>query len=656
MKNTRINCFLGLVLLCALFAKMQFAIAAQSFQNNLLKMDFYKSSLGGIKLTLYTNKPYSDAIVTNKKSDSEYVILLPETSNSLTVQPSLSAVSDVVRSVNIKTQQYENQLKGYTKITIVVVKPVEIAAEAQVLSPSTYKVSESDYKELLAQTTKKKTTETKKETKPALRPSVPAVKKETVKTVKTTVLTPVAKTKTVKTEKISQKTEKALPAKSVSVVKKSEKVVSKAEVKKEEVKVSKPQGVKEAKPVIKQQIEKSKQVSANNVQKVETKPEVKPVIAPKEVKVEQSKVEPIKTEKAIKQTPKEIRVKEKIKKYLEIIKNNIYTTLGFALAGFIILLLFVRKNAANYRKQKEIFESHLKEQPTQVTDYSENISEDMTWNEKFQTYVDNVKTQSTELEGAEPTVEHEGLDELFMGDASETIIGENLPEEFIEPAAEIQSESGLYEEPVFEEEEFKTEEIEQDEFESEEIIPEKLAEEPYEESMMEETYLSPEEESFVSDENLDELFGEEVSLTEESYLEEVPEQGISSQEISEYELSEYEPTDAVAEIEEVSQPYEYTELGYEQPEESQDEFIKAEYSIDDEKGLYLVDFENTTALVGHINDEIFVLKRFEEKILGPIKVRLDEQAGSKSSYMTRVGKFRGLVEVTPEQMKLLIEL
>jgi len=83
LKNTRINKIFYLLLICILVIKVQYsfvtqAFADQTFENNLLKADFQKNSLGGVKLNLYTNKPYNDKVVVNKKSDFEYVVLMPE--------------------------------------------------------------------------------------------------------------------------------------------------------------------------------------------------------------------------------------------------------------------------------------------------------------------------------------------------------------------------------------------------------------------------------------------------------------------------------------------------------------------------------------------------------------------------------------------------
>lgn len=106
--------------------------------NELVKMDFNQTSDGSVKVNIYTDKPYKDQIIVNKKPDNKYVILLPETVNSLNVQPDISGVSNL-NNVDVKTQQYSSLPgKGYTKITIDSKKPVNLVPQAYVttkLSP-----------------------------------------------------------------------------------------------------------------------------------------------------------------------------------------------------------------------------------------------------------------------------------------------------------------------------------------------------------------------------------------------------------------------------------------------------------------------------------------------------------------------------------------
>jgi len=509
---------------------VQFVLAGETFQNNLLKADLYQTPSGGVKVTLYTGKPYNDNVVVNKKSDFEYVILMPETSNSLTAKPSLTSVADTVKGIEIKTQQYENQVKGYTKIVISTAKPVEITTQVQTLAVSDYKLSEKDYKELLSQSAKKATAPVKKE-------AIKSVQKPKPATIK--IGTPVLVQKTMKKFTSAKKTATAKP-------------------------VSKPVSAAAHKTIEKPQKQPALQ-----------QPEVQPALveekAPalvEEPKIESEATAPI--PEKIAEIPQPVG---RIQKYKNIIKNNLYAVLGVIFAIFVLLLLGARRMTKNINKQKEDFISHLEEKPLPVRNYSEKINDNMNWREKFQTYVEATQASDGDVQKDENIRNTQDLDELFADEVPD-ISEEKTENETISSLDEL---GEMFEQDNADEQDFSIEELLGEEEEKEEI-------------------------------------GEEVE---------------------EENLSALQPSGPSAE---------------------EDEFIKSEFAIDDDKGFYLVDFEDATALVGHIAEEIFILKRFDEKVRGSLQARLDEKKGTSTSYMTKVGGFRGLVEVTPDNMNLLIEL
>src|SRR5574344_1236057 len=145
------NKYLKSILVCAVVLSTcaGFASAAET-QNNLLKTDVYKTSKNGVKVTLYTSKPYKEPLVVNKKSDNEYVIYLPETVNAQTSRPTNK--SSDIQSVDIKTQQGK---KSYTKVLIKTSKAVEITPQVQTLANSTYKMTDNEYKNLMSHVSKK---------------------------------------------------------------------------------------------------------------------------------------------------------------------------------------------------------------------------------------------------------------------------------------------------------------------------------------------------------------------------------------------------------------------------------------------------------------------------------------------------------------------
>ena len=113
-----------------LFSSVCFAAGEN---NELVKMDLNQTSDGSVRLNIYTDKPYNDRIIVNQKPDNKYVILLPETVNSMNYKPDVSNISGL-NNVDIKTKQYSSLPgKGYTKITIDTQKPLNIVPQAYVV-------------------------------------------------------------------------------------------------------------------------------------------------------------------------------------------------------------------------------------------------------------------------------------------------------------------------------------------------------------------------------------------------------------------------------------------------------------------------------------------------------------------------------------------
>lgn len=112
------------------FALSQGAFAAEN--KELVRMDLDQNSDGSVKVNIYTDKPYTEQIIVNKKPDNKYVILLPETVNTMGVKPDVTGVSNV-KGIDVKTQHYSSlPNKGYTKITIDGKKPIEIVPQTHV--------------------------------------------------------------------------------------------------------------------------------------------------------------------------------------------------------------------------------------------------------------------------------------------------------------------------------------------------------------------------------------------------------------------------------------------------------------------------------------------------------------------------------------------
>lgn len=86
--------------------------------------------------------------------------------------------------------------------------------------------------------------------------------------------------------------------------------------------------------------------------------------------------------------------------------------------------------------------------------------------------------------------------------------------------------------------------------------------------------------------------------------------------------------------------------------------IKEKYPLDDNKGLALLKYKNTTALIGYINENITVLKRFSQKENAEnLSLRIyEELSDTVKQYLVRVGKYKGIIEVSDSEIKLVLNL
>jgi hypothetical protein len=81
--------------------------------------------------------------------------------------------------------------------------------------------------------------------------------------------------------------------------------------------------------------------------------------------------------------------------------------------------------------------------------------------------------------------------------------------------------------------------------------------------------------------------------------------------------------------------------------------VKSSYKIDTNKGFYMVKHDGISALIGKIQDEVFVLKKFGKKSVDDkIQVRKDKE----NVYMVKTKDFKSLVEVDETKMGVLVEL
>ena len=100
--------------------------------SSLVQMDIKKTSDNAVDLTFFTTGNSGSPMVT-RKSANKYVILMPNVSGQNAGTPSLSAVKDLVTNVDVKN--VDDGMNGYTKVTIITTKPINISTHTQKTAP-----------------------------------------------------------------------------------------------------------------------------------------------------------------------------------------------------------------------------------------------------------------------------------------------------------------------------------------------------------------------------------------------------------------------------------------------------------------------------------------------------------------------------------------
>lgn len=114
--------------------------------NSLLQMDVKKSSVADtVDVTFYTTGNTGNSVVT-RKSNNRYVVLLPNTSSSSSVAPSIGGVKDLITDIDVK--HVNDGIGGYTKITFGTTKPINIKTYMKKTNPLTQ--AQKDTKAIIA--------------------------------------------------------------------------------------------------------------------------------------------------------------------------------------------------------------------------------------------------------------------------------------------------------------------------------------------------------------------------------------------------------------------------------------------------------------------------------------------------------------------------
>jgi len=651
------NCLLITILLLGLtFAPMACA------ENNLVQLDLKKGNGNAVDVTFFTSENYGGNVIVRKKSDNKYVILMPKILTSGYRSADLGSVHDLITNIDVKS--VNDGAAGYTKITVITTKPLNITTHVAKAAPVTE--AQKQYRTLIAEAYTVKNNVNK----PA--PQKPAPQKTQVTVNKSQATTQPAKT--------------------------SQTPPAKSEVKqpiKQEVKPQKPQikltpvdtkSLTSKKPENKivQKIEEVKE-NANVNKHMPDVPTVSPTpVQPTVEKIEQP-IQDIKDVKDIKkpQSHKHLSlssIKSKVStlkgKVLSKMPAGITTTLILTIIPILALIAFIKLIASSLKTSqalKKSFLERISKKPRQK-DYEHIINnENLNWQEKYQLFINQSEkdpmTNSQEnttrniVEKTTDSIEEQRqkLEQLVTPETSKTIDNTPVKSENVK----VHQEENAISETLKDSAKIKAFEPTLDEAKRNVKLKKSrftrfATKEDYEvekpkavSPIQHQTNIQLKKSPLTG--TARQLANANLKVTDVkkddyvmSSLDEffaTPQTSVAST------LSQIKPSMKMAKPvqKEISNPIENKKSSTEKPTFS-GLIVKTGCNIDEDRGFYIVNLDGTSALIGRIKEDIFVLKKFDDTSNRRLQVRHDKE----NIYMVRADEFKSLVDI--ENMGVLIEL
>lgn len=365
---------LGLVSLIALSLA---SIGTIAFANiNLNQVDIRKSSGDGLEFTLFTSSPYADNVIVTKKSDNKYVILMPNVSGVSNSKPDISSVSDIVSNVNVRA--INDGGAGYTKVTVITTKPVNIKTSTAKSAP----VSEAqkEYRALIAQQ-KVKPAQTHTPVQTAVH-STPAFKLPEIQPTKSPA--DIKAEKPAAQKQTDKKIHTQTAEKKVNIIDSAKNKIKETQ-KQEEIKKAEKQKIKQAKAEqkeLKNIVPPPPAAARTNIKTENTpKSEAAPADTPQKTGLQKNETKTLKAENKL------VKIKNKIS---ERVPKNMPMTIALIIIPVLCLMTLIKLIRASIQKSnilKKSFIDNLSTQEKPVETY-ENIinNENLSWQEKYKQY------------------------------------------------------------------------------------------------------------------------------------------------------------------------------------------------------------------------------------------------------------------------------
>lgn len=628
--------------------------------NNLVQLDLKKSSNNSVNVTLFTSNGYNDNVMVRKKSDNKYVILIPKVQSSGYSASNLNGVRDLVSNVDVKTVNDTNG--GYTKVTIITTKPLDIKTSAQKSSPVTEE--QKEYKTLIAQANAIKNNIGKQET---------PQQKHAQKTEIT-----VNKAAASVTQKTNKATTQTNSAKQIEKQKNAPKIKL-TEVNPQAKKEKQDRQIRRAQ--LAELIQEVKQEKiAEHIPDKTVAPTV-PAPAPVVNNVPVQEVKDIKEMPKVEQ-PKKTSILSKIKHKTKKGLKPVGITLA-SLFGLLFISRLIRAISATTKEIKTSFVEQLAQNNSNSESFKyNNITDDdeLSWQEKYKRYLDasakpvpragnkgNYTFIKTPAEPVRKLNRKRNDLEKMVTEIAKSHTNEIQPE-----IVEVQNEDDAIQKAIkfkafdshratldttsrdkirsrFKKYENELPLHEQKNVELGKSIlhsnPRKLKDANLDVADVDKNRIKYDPSDYIMssvDEYLSILDKESEKAPQQVSIEQTPVlpavKAIDKTEIRPIAKSQTNP---------ITKQHSETKASY-----LNGLIVKSGYNIDNNKGFYIVNVDGKSALIGKVNDEVFVLKRFDSNVTNPIQVRHD----NANVYMVKAGGFKSLVEVTNDKMGVLIEL
>ena len=642
-------------LILASVMSINFAIA-DSYKNNVVDVKVNKESTNAVKVTIYTDKPYTEPVVVNKKANNKYVILMPETKSTLKNSPSVSNAYGTISDVSVNTQEGGSG-KGYTKITITSQKAITVVPQTQLFvkskNPQTAVKPATKQNASASGTTKPKTTvSTNKSTASSVAAKNVTSQKNAVQNTKTA--------SNQKNKTTSQtKSVTTVPAKKVTPVQntvatkplKTATPVSKPTTNTANSVTKSVQQKKQPIEILEQEVKNN--TSATNVVADKTDKVLNDEIKDNISKQQQDDLKNGKNKK--KSDVYESNSKDKTtvdnlktvkKSYSGVSFWKILLLLAAILFPLLVIMAILGMDKKINKKIDESFRSGQNDTYTDEIPSENHVSEEIppvvpvVYNEPDEENDAVVDTSPVQEETAEQTFN--SFDEMLDNVESEQ---QSYHEEYLqqnnpELAVSTDEDSDLFEN------DFDDSDFEHEVEDNQDVVP---------------TVVDTSNEDEVAEAYDDVNLADFSEVNDGDFFDELAMQTMAATNAEEGlpdQLPADEIFDFMTESEDVSDENAIVSDAPNQETIKYDNDLTmlTEVKLNDNSGLYLVNYENFSSLVGHIKEDYFVIKKFDDIVSDKIYLKETEKLKDSTRYLVRVGKNKMVVEVSDTSMSRLLDL